>query len=154
MRRHMTLPRTASIVIVGGGVVGCSIAYHLAGRGVRVDARVAAGGGPGDGLAGPAEVTNGFARRARERGVKLAEGVRVTAIERADDRVTGVTTTDGAVSAPLVINAAGPVAATVGRLAGVEIAVYPRRRHIFYTEPFPEIPRPIPPTTDPPSRFH
>src|SRR5881409_2337492 len=35
MRRHMTLPRTASIVIVGGGVVGCSIAYHLAGRGVR-----------------------------------------------------------------------------------------------------------------------
>ncbi|PYM26528.1 MAG: sarcosine oxidase subunit beta, partial [Candidatus Rokuibacteriota bacterium] len=31
----MTLPRTASIVIVGGGVVGCSIAYHLAGRGVR-----------------------------------------------------------------------------------------------------------------------
>jgi len=31
----MTLPRTASVVIIGGGVVGCSIAYHLAGRGVR-----------------------------------------------------------------------------------------------------------------------
>src|SRR5438445_1840358 len=31
----MTLPRTASIVIIGGGVVGCSIAYHVAGRGVR-----------------------------------------------------------------------------------------------------------------------
>src|SRR5437870_1890513 len=174
MRRHMTLPRTASIVIVGGGVVGCSIAYHLAGRGVRdvvvreispddakklvpalrVDDLVAAVWGPGDGLAGPAEVTNGFARRARERGVKLAEGVRVTAIERADDRVTGVTTTDGAVSAPLVINAAGPVAATVGRLAGVEILVQPRRRHIFFTEPFPEIPGPIPLTTDRASGFY
>src|SRR5437899_370601 len=221
MRRHMPLPRTASVVIIGGGVVGCSIACHLAGRGVRdvvvleretvgsgttskaaggiraqfpteteirfsleaievferfeeefgvdpgykkigylflvsdpddlrgfeprialqrrlgvdvrviapadakklvpalrVDDLVAAVWGPGDGLAGPAEVTNGFARRARERGVKLAEGVRVTAIERAGDRVTGVTTTDGAVSAPLVINAAGPVGATVGRLAG------------------------------------
>src|SRR5947209_20154609 len=35
MRRLMTLPRTASAVIIGGGVVGCSIAYHLAGRGVR-----------------------------------------------------------------------------------------------------------------------
>jgi len=86
--------------------------------------------------------------------VKLAEGVRVTAIERADDRVTGVTTTDGAVSAPLVINAAGPVAATVGRLAGVEILVQPRRRHIFFTEPFPEIPGPIPLTTDRASGFY
>src|SRR5215470_4787479 len=31
----VTLPRTAGVVIIGGGVVGCSIAYHLAGRGVR-----------------------------------------------------------------------------------------------------------------------
>src|SRR5437879_11817731 len=29
----MSLPRTASAVIIGGGVVGCSIAYHLARRG-------------------------------------------------------------------------------------------------------------------------
>src|SRR5437763_11349312 len=35
MRRLMTLPRTASVVIIGGGVVGCSIADHLAGRSVR-----------------------------------------------------------------------------------------------------------------------
>src|SRR2546421_7597034 len=35
MRRLMTVPRTASAVIIGGGVVGCSIAYHLARRGVR-----------------------------------------------------------------------------------------------------------------------
>src|SRR5438034_9122035 len=31
----MDQPKTASAVIIGGGVVGCSIAYHLAGRGVR-----------------------------------------------------------------------------------------------------------------------
>ena len=31
----MDLPRTASAVVVGGGVVGCSIAYHLARRGQR-----------------------------------------------------------------------------------------------------------------------
>ena len=29
------MARTADIVIVGGGVTGCSIAYHLARRGVR-----------------------------------------------------------------------------------------------------------------------
>jgi len=253
----VSLPRTASAIIVGGGVVGCSIAYHLAGRGVRdvlvleretvgsgttskaaggiraqfpteteirfslesigvferfedefgvdpgyrkigylflvsdaadlrgfegrialqrrlgVDVRVitpddvrklvpalrvddllAAVWGPGDGLAGPAEVTAGFARRARERGARIAEGVRVTAIERDGDRVTGVTTTDGAVSAPLVVNAAGPAAARVARLAGVEVAVHPRRRHIFFTEPFPEIPGPVPLTTDRASGFY
>ena len=31
----MSIPSTASVVIIGGGVVGCSIAYHLARRGLR-----------------------------------------------------------------------------------------------------------------------
>src|SRR6266704_2507581 len=63
---------------------------------LRVNDLIAAVWGPGDGLAGPAEVTAGFARRARELGAKIVEGVRVTSIERAGGRVTGVTTSDGA----------------------------------------------------------
>ena len=121
---------------------------------LRVDDLVAAVWGPDDGLAGPAEVTNAFAKRARERGAKIAEGVRVTAIERGDACVTGVVTGDGTVSTPLVINAAGPVGATVARLAGVDVPVQPRRRHIFFTEPFPEIPGPVPLTTDRASGFY
>ena len=31
----MDIPKTASVVVIGGGVVGCSIAYHLARRGLR-----------------------------------------------------------------------------------------------------------------------
>ena len=31
----MSVPRTAEIVVIGGGVVGCSIAYQLAKRGQR-----------------------------------------------------------------------------------------------------------------------
>jgi sarcosine oxidase subunit beta len=42
----------------------------------------------------------------------------------------------------------------VARLAGVEIPVHPRRRHIFFTEPFPEIPGPVPLTTDLSSGFY
>src|SRR5438445_63790 len=75
---------------------------------LRVDDLIAAVWGPGDGLAGPAEVTAGFARRARELGVKIVEGVRVVSLERAQGRVSGVTTSAGAIAAPLVINGAGP----------------------------------------------
>ena len=31
----MTVPQQSRIVIIGGGVIGCSIAYHLGKRGVR-----------------------------------------------------------------------------------------------------------------------
>ena len=31
----MTIPSQASVVIIGGGVAGCSIAYHLTKLGVR-----------------------------------------------------------------------------------------------------------------------
>jgi sarcosine oxidase subunit beta len=253
----MDLPRTASVVIIGGGVVGCSIAYHLARRGLRdvvlleretvgsgttskaaggirvqfpaeaeirfslesievfarfadefgvdpgykkigylyllseerhlrgfekrialqrklgadvrviapaeaqklvpalrVDDLIAAVWGPQDGMAGPAEVTNGFARRARELGATLVEGVAVTALARSNGRVTGVITSAGAIAAPVVVNAAGPAAARVGRLAGLELPVHPRRRHIFFTEPFPEIPGPVPLTSDVTSGFY
>jgi sarcosine oxidase, subunit beta len=68
--------------------------------------------------------------------------------------VSGVTTTTGAITSPLVINAAGPSAARVARLAGVDLPVHPRRRHIFFTEPFPAIPGPVPLTTDVTSGFY
>src|SRR5262249_58003572 len=96
---------------------------------LRIDDLIAAVWGPQDGLAGPAEVTQGFAARARALGARIAEAVEVTAIDVTGGRVRGVRTTGGDISAPLVINAAGPTAARVGRLAGVPGAVFPRRRH-------------------------
>jgi sarcosine oxidase subunit beta len=121
---------------------------------LRVDDLIAAVWGPQDGLAGPAEVTQGFAKRARELGARIVEGVEVMAIDVTGGRVHGVRTTQGDIAAPVVINAAGPTAARVGRLAGVTLPVFPRRRHIFFTEPFPELPGPVPLTHDQASGFY
>lgn len=253
----MSVPGTASVVVVGGGVVGCSIAYHLARRGQRdvvvvereavgagttskaaggircqfpteteirfsleglevlerfeeefgidpgytrigylflvtdeadllgfearmalqqrlgvdvrritpadaralvpalhVDDLVAAVWGPNDGLAGPAEVTAGFARRARELGARIVEGVAVTGIDVVGGSVVAVRTTAGTIATPLAVNAAGPTARRVARLAGVDVPVLPRRRHIFFTEPFPAIRGPVPLVTDRGSGFY
>jgi sarcosine oxidase subunit beta len=121
---------------------------------LRVDDLVAAVWGPDDGMAGPAEVTAGFAKRARELGARILEGVEVTGIDVQGGRVRGVRTSQGAVATEVVVNCAGPAAARVGRLAGITLAVFPRRRHIFFTQPFPEIPGPIPLTTDRGSGFY
>src|SRR2546428_10400672 len=114
---------------------------------LRVDDLIAAVWGPGDGLAGPSEVTAGFARRARELGVKIVEGARVSSIERAQGRASGVTTSAGAIASPLVINAAGPSAARVARLARVDPPLHPPRPPPLLPPPLPATPPPPPPTT-------
>ncbi len=35
MKKNVTLPRQANVVIIGGGIIGCSIAYHLGHLGCR-----------------------------------------------------------------------------------------------------------------------
>src|SRR5215213_10305857 len=50
--------RTAEVVIVGGGVVGASVAYHLAARGCRDVMVIERGARPGEGSTGRA--TGGF----------------------------------------------------------------------------------------------
>lgn len=99
---------------------------------------------PSDGLAGPTDVTNGYAAAARRLGARIAEGCEVVEITREGGAVSGVRTAGGDhVAAMTVINCGGPQAALVGRMAGVDIPVRPFRRHIFVTEPF-RLSRPVP----------
>jgi len=88
-----------------------------------------------DGIADPNGVTMGFARAAQSRGVEIRRGEEVTGIDLVDDRVIGVTTTAGRIATSRVVNAAGPWAAQIGRLAGVDVPVTPERRHIFIAQP-------------------
>jgi sarcosine oxidase, subunit beta len=114
---------------------------------LRVDDLHGASFCPSDGLAGPNEVTAGYAGAARRHGAVIVEGCEVTAILREGGRVRGVQARGVDVSSSIVVNCAGPHAAVVGRLAGVEIPVRPFRRHIFVTEPF-SLSRPVPMTVD------
>lgn len=91
---------------------------------------------PSDGLAGPNEVTSGYVAAARRLGATVLEGVGVEAVHRDGDHVTGVTAGGIRIAAPMVVDCAGPHAAEVGRMAGVEVPVRPYRRHIFITETF------------------
>jgi len=107
-----------------------------------------------DGYAGPYEVTEGIARGARRHGVEILENTEVTSIEVEGDRIVSVTTTGGRVETPIVVNAAGPYAAKVGRMAGIDIPVKPIRRQLFVTDAFPMIPPSIPLTIDHKQNFY
>jgi sarcosine oxidase subunit beta len=97
-----------------------------------------------DGAAGPNEATMAFARAARRAGVRILEGTEVTGIDVVEGRIAGVRTTGAAWSTRVVVNAAGPWAAPVGRLAGIDVPVRPFRREIFVSEPFAGLPERLP----------
>ena len=107
-----------------------------------------------DGYAGPTEVTNAIAKGARRYGVEIFEKTEATSIEVSKDRIVSVTTRDGRVETRTVVNAAGPYAANVGNLAGVEIPVKPIRRQLFVTDPFDKIPPSVPLTIDHKQNFY
>ena len=70
-------------------------------------------------------------------GVQRA-GKSVLAIERdAGGAVSGVETTAGRLAAEVLVNVGGPRATVVGRLAGVDLPIEPRRRQAFGIAPPP-----------------
>jgi len=97
-----------------------------------------------DGLADPSGVVQGYTAGARRRGVQLLTGVEVTGIRVQAGKVTGVQTSQGAIDAPVVVNAAGPWAGQVAAMAGVQLPVSPVRRQIAVTTPLPEVPADFP----------
>jgi sarcosine oxidase subunit beta len=86
--------------------------------------------------------------------VTILEGTPATAIELGGDRVVAVQTPEGRIATPLVVNAAGPQAPLIGRMAGVEVPVDPRRRHIFVTDEFAGVRHPMPLVIDRKSGFY
>ncbi len=121
---------------------------------LNVDDAIAAVWGPTDGYASPNDVVQAYAARARALGARIVEGTPVTGIRIEGRRVAAVETPAGAIATRLVVNAAGPWAPLVGRMAGLDLPVDPRRRHIFVTDAFDAIRHPLPLVTDCGSGFY
>ena len=94
-----------------------------------------------DGVSDPAGVTEGYRRAAVRSGVMISTDQEVVGIDIEHGRVTGVRTKTDRVSTGTVVNAAGPYAAVIGKMAGVDIPVVPLRRFIWTTKPFAKAPQ-------------
>ncbi|MEW6375055.1 MAG: FAD-binding oxidoreductase [Thermodesulfobacteriota bacterium] len=103
---------------------------------------------PWDGIAGPSEVLSGFTGGAKRAGVKIYEGAEAVGILLEQGKVRGVKTKEGEISTPIIVNAGGPFASSVGEMAGVNIPVKPLRRQVFVTAPFRLTDQSIPLTID------
>jgi sarcosine oxidase subunit beta len=86
---------------------------------------------PSDGVADPNGVTMGFARGAQQQGVEIVRDVELTGVRLGANRVAEVRTSKGNIATPVLVNAAGPWAKSIGRMLGVDVPVEPERRHIF-----------------------
>lgn len=98
----------------------------------------------GDGLADPNGVVAGYISAARRLGARAYTDTPATGITVSGGRVTGVDTSQGHIACRTVVNAAGPWAAAVSRMAGVDLPIVPVRRQILTTSPLPGLPADFP----------
>ncbi len=101
-----------------------------------------------DSLADPSGVVQGYVKGARRLGATLLTDTEATGIEVTAGKVCAVRTRRGRVKTGVVVNAAGPWAAMVGAMAGVEIPVRPLRRQIAVTTAVPGLPHDFPMVID------
>ena len=99
---------------------------------------------PTDGQADPANIALALAKGARNRGAKVFENVKVTAITQADGRVTGVETDQGPIEAETVVNCAGMWGREVGKMAGVSVPLQACEHFYIVTEAIDGLPGTLP----------
>ena len=95
---------------------------------------------PAEGYGDPLRGTLAVRRLAERAGARLLPGAAVQAVER-DGAAWRVTTDRGVVTAGRVVNAAGPWAAVIGRMVGLELPVTGTVQQVIVTEPAPPLTR-------------
>jgi sarcosine oxidase subunit beta len=88
-----------------------------------------------DGIGDPHVFTHGYANAARRLGAAVELETEVTDLIVENGKVGGVITNRGAISGKIVIDAAGPGAALIAKMAGIELPIQPVKRQISTTSP-------------------
>jgi len=108
---------------------------------------------PGDGKANPTDLTQSLAKGARQQGVRIVEGVRVTGVCAHNGHVGGVAwrsgDAHGEIGCEFVVNCAGQWAREFGALAGVAVPLASAEHFYLVTDPIPGVATDMPVIRDP-----
>jgi heterotetrameric sarcosine oxidase gamma subunit len=102
-----------------------------------------------EGRADPVGVATSLAKGARQRGVRVLEGVAATGVERDGHRVRAVLTDQGRIETEVVVNAAGMWARQFGALAGVSVPLQAAEHYYLLTDTVPGMDADLPVIEDP-----
>ena len=92
-----------------------------------------------DGYLTPPRNVTAYAMALAVTGVAVREHTAFTGLLTRGDQVTGVETSQGLISSPLVVLTGGPELAEVGRVAGVRVPAGGVRHQVAVTEPHPDL---------------
>ncbi|MDX1402092.1 MAG: FAD-dependent oxidoreductase, partial [Kiloniellales bacterium] len=109
---------------------------------------------PSDGQIDPYSLTQAYAKGARQRGIRLLEGRRVTGFQCEGSRITKVLTNDGTISCELVVNSAGLWAKEIGELISIPIASGVVEHQYMVSEKRIDIEDGLPTLRDPDANFY
>jgi len=92
-----------------------------------------------DGYLNPPRNVTAYAVALAETAVEVREHVSFTGLATSAGRVSGIQTSAGTISAPVIVLTGGPQLAQVGRLAGIRIPVGGVRHQVAVTQPHPDL---------------
>jgi len=104
---------------------------------------------PGDGKANPTDLCMSLAKGARNRGVKMQEGIEVTGVMIENGKAVGINTAQGDVRCEVIVNCAGQWARQFGKLAGVNVPLYSAEHFYIVTGQIPGVHPMLPVMRDP-----
>ena len=93
----------------------------------------------GENQVNPYALANAYREAARNLGAQIITHTEVTGVKVKEGKIEGVETSDGIILCKFMVNAAGAWAAQIGKMAGIDIPVYPVRGQIIATETLPYV---------------